>query len=95
VTSRMIEQTLVARQTRVVNPLTLVARGLITVYQHTLSPLLGSSCRFSPSCSRYAHEAIGEHGFFKGSWMGMRRIGRCTPFSEGGYDPVPDWEGSR
>jgi len=79
-------------QRKVRSPLALVARALITLYQHTLSPLLASSCRFTPSCSRYAHEAIGVHGFFRGSWMGLRRIGRCHPFNEGGYDPVPDRE---
>lgn len=80
---------------RVRSPLALVARALITLYQHALSPLLGSSCRFTPSCSRYTYEAIGLHGFFRGSWLGMKRIGRCQPFSEGGYDPVPDRKGSR
>jgi len=80
---------------RVRSPLALIARALITLYQHTLSPLLGSSCRFTPSCSRYAHEAIGMHGFFRGSWLGIKRIGRCHPFHEGGYDPVPEREVAR
>ena len=55
------------RDRRVRSPLALGGRALITLYQHTLSPLLGSSCRFTPSCSRYAHEAIGVHGFVGGS----------------------------
>ena len=88
----MIDETTV-RAPRVRNPLTIAARGVIRVYQHTLSPMFGSSCRFMPSCSRYAHQAIGEHGFFKGTWMGMKRIGRCTPLTQGGYDPVLDWAG--
>ena len=77
------------------SPLAVAARALITLYQHTLSPMLGSACRFAPSCSRYAHEAIGVYGFFRGSWMGIKRIGRCHPLSEGGYDPVPDREVAR
>lgn len=72
------------------SPLAWLARGLIKVYQHTLSPFLGSSCIYMPTCSRYTHEAIGVHGFFKGSWLGMKRIGRCHPWHEGGYDPVPE-----
>ena len=90
-----MEDNISTQGVRVRSPLALVARALITLYQHTLSPLLGSSCRFTPSCSRYAHEAIGVYGFFRGSWMGIRRIGRCHPLSEGGYDPVPDREAAR
>lgn len=62
---------------------------LIRVYQKTVSPLLGKSCRFIPSCSQYAIDAIKEYGVFKGIFMGFKRIIRCNPFSKGGYDPVP------
>ncbi|HLW74637.1 MAG TPA: membrane protein insertion efficiency factor YidD [Gammaproteobacteria bacterium] len=61
----------------------------IRVYQYTLSPMLGLRCRFEPSCSRYAVEALQEHGALKGSWLAARRIVRCHPFHPGGYDPVP------
>ena len=64
--------------------------GMIRVYQLFLSPVLGSSCRFEPSCSCYTHEAIEKHGAFKGSWLGLKRIGKCHPWNQGGYDPVPD-----
>ncbi len=70
----------------------LVARallGFVRVYQKLLSPLLGAKCRYHPSCSHYTYEAIEIHGALKGSWLGMRRIGRCHPFHEGGLDPVP------
>ncbi len=62
---------------------------LIRAYQLALSPLLGPRCRFYPSCSSYAHSAIERHGLGRGMWLGMRRILRCHPFAEGGYDPVP------
>lgn len=63
--------------------------GLIRLYQWTLSPLLGPACRFFPSCSEYAYQAVESHGFLKGAWMGTKRILRCHPFCQGGYDPVP------
>lgn len=63
--------------------------GLIRIYQWTLSPLLGRQCRFHPSCSEYAAMSIVRHGAVRGSWLGLRRIGRCHPWSPGGYDPVP------
>jgi putative membrane protein insertion efficiency factor len=69
-----------------------VAQALIRVYQKALSPVLGRNCRYQPTCSRYAHEAIGRFGLLRGGWMGIRRIGRCHPFKEGGLDPVPDRE---
>lgn len=63
--------------------------GAIKLYQVTLSPLLGQNCRFSPTCSQYALDAIGKFGAMKGSWYAFRRILRCQPFSKGGYDPIP------
>ena len=63
--------------------------GLIRVYQLGISPLLGPRCRFYPSCSRYAVEAIETHGPFKGVWLGVRRLLRCHPWNPGGLDPVP------
>jgi putative membrane protein insertion efficiency factor len=59
-------------------------------YQKVLSPVMGGSCRFYPSCSAYGYEAIEVHGAARGSWLAVKRIGRCQPFSEGGLDPVPD-----
>jgi uncharacterized protein len=64
-------------------------RFLIRAYQLGISPLLGARCRFYPSCSQYALEAVSRHGSFKGSWLAMRRLARCHPFHAGGYDPVP------
>ena len=62
---------------------------LIRVYQWTISPLLGPSCRFYPSCSQYAAEAIDCFGVLRGGWLAVKRIGRCHPWHPGGYDPVP------
>jgi len=70
----------------------MIARCLvfaIRVYQLLLSPLLGRSCRFSPSCSHYTATCIETHGALRGSWLGLRRIARCHPFHPGGYDPPP------
>jgi hypothetical protein len=63
--------------------------GLIRVYQITLSPLLGANCRFTPSCSRYAIDAIRRHGSVRGMGYALWRIMRCQPFCKGGLDPVP------
>jgi putative membrane protein insertion efficiency factor len=62
---------------------------LIRGYQVSLAPLLPASCRYYPSCSAYAIEAIEKHGAIRGAWLAARRIGRCHPFRSGGYDPVP------
>jgi uncharacterized protein len=59
-------------------------------YQLIISPMLGPRCRFYPSCSCYAHTAIERFGILQGFWLGLRRLLRCHPFAEGGYDPVPD-----
>ena len=61
---------------------------LIRSYQVLISPYLGRHCRFTPSCSSYAMEAIQKHGSLRGGWLAIKRIGRCHPFCEGGYDPV-------
>lgn len=66
--------------------------GLIKLYQYLISPMLPQACRFHPSCSAYAHEAIALHGIARGSFLGARRILRCHPFNPGGYDPVPGTE---
>jgi len=63
---------------------------VIGAYQRVISPLFGQRCRFYPSCSSYAREAIEIHGAGRGSWLALRRLGRCHPFHPGGFDPVPD-----
>jgi putative membrane protein insertion efficiency factor len=60
----------------------------IRVYQFWISPLLPSACRFYPTCSEYMREAVEKHGAARGVWMGLRRLTRCHPFHEGGFDPV-------
>ena len=64
-------------------------RFLIRGYQLGISPLLGAHCRFHPSCSQYALEAVSTHGSLRGGWLVLRRLARCHPFNAGGYDPVP------
>jgi len=66
-----------------------VLLALIRAYQYLFRPLLGSNCRFYPSCSDYAREAVEKHGAVRGSWLAVRRIARCHPYHPGGYDPVP------
>ena len=66
-----------------------VLLGLIRFYQRFISIWTPPSCRFHPSCSAYTHEAITVHGAWRGTWLGVRRIGRCHPFHPGGHDPVP------
>lgn len=61
----------------------------VRLYQWTLSPVLPPSCRYYPTCSAYAIEAVLTHGILKGGWLALRRILRCHPWSAGGYDPVP------
>jgi uncharacterized protein len=67
--------------------------GLLRLYKALLSPLLPAACRFHPSCSVYAMGAIGVHGPWRGSWLALRRIGRCHPFGGAGLDPVPPRDG--
>jgi putative membrane protein insertion efficiency factor len=64
--------------------------GLIRAYQLTLSPWLGRQCRYVPTCSEYAAEAIRRFGPLRGGWLALKRIGRCHPWGAAGYDPVPD-----
>jgi len=64
--------------------------GLIRLYQLTLSPWLGTQCRFDPTCSRYAAEAMTRFGVRRGVWLAAKRLGRCHPWGRSGYDPVPD-----
>jgi putative membrane protein insertion efficiency factor len=66
-----------------------VLLALLRGYQLLISPLLGANCRFYPTCSDYAREAIERHGALRGTWLAIKRIGRCHPYHPGGYDPVP------
>ncbi|MCL0044151.1 membrane protein insertion efficiency factor YidD [Dehalococcoidia bacterium] len=66
-----------------------LALTFIRIYQILIAPLLPTLCRYSPSCSRYAHEAIFLHGYYKGGWFALRRLCRCHPLGGSGYDPVP------
>ncbi|HIC94911.1 MAG TPA: membrane protein insertion efficiency factor YidD [Anaerolineae bacterium] len=61
----------------------------IKLYQRTISRALPPTCRFYPSCSEYAYQAIAKYGLLRGSWMALKRLGRCHPLNPGGYDPVP------
>ena len=72
--------------------MTPAARAVVAVvagYQHWISPLLGAACRFAPTCSEYARLAVLEHGAARGSWLALRRLLRCHPLHQGGYDPPP------
>mgnify|MGYP000482835549 CR=1 FL=1 len=64
--------------------------ALLSIYQYLLSPWVGQHCRFHPTCSEYAREAIQTHGALKGTWLAARRLSRCHPWHAGGLDPVPD-----
>jgi putative membrane protein insertion efficiency factor len=66
-----------------------LAMGLVQGYRAAISPWLGPACRYEPSCSSYAVEAIDRHGVLRGAWLAMRRVGRCHPLGGFGYDPVP------
>jgi putative membrane protein insertion efficiency factor len=69
--------------------LTEFLRLVLRAYQVLISPLLGPNCRYAPSCSEYAREALLRHGVLRGSQLALRRVARCHPYSPGGYDPVP------
>lgn len=71
------------------NPITWVMRGLIRFYQLAISPVMPPSCRFMPSCSAYAIDALAQHGPIKGAYLAAHRICRCHPWNDGGFDPVP------
>ena len=71
------------------NPAQRLLVGLIRFYQYVLSPWLGNQCRYTPTCSEYARQAVLAHGALKGSWLAIRRVSRCHPWHPGGHDPVP------
>jgi uncharacterized protein len=62
---------------------------MLRAYQYAIRPMMGANCRFFPSCSAYAHEAVERYGVAKGAWLAARRVARCHPYHPGGYDPVP------
>ena len=67
-----------------------IALGLLSVYKMAVSPYLPSQCVYQPTCSEYAADAIKARGVLRGTWLGLRRLMRCHPWSTGGYDPVPE-----
>jgi putative membrane protein insertion efficiency factor len=71
------------------SPLAVVLALPLRLYRLVVSPLLGQRCRFAPTCSRYALDALEQHGAIRGSWLAVRRVGRCHPWHPGGHDPVP------
>lgn len=70
-----------------------MAVALLATYQKMVSPWLGANCRYRPTCSTYARQAIERFGVMRGGWLAVRRLGRCHPFHAGGYDPVPQGGG--
>ncbi len=72
-----------------VSPFSWIAIGLIRFYQLVISPLIGPRCRFTPTCSQYAIEALMSHGLVKGGWLSGKRLLKCHPLNDGGYDPIP------
>lgn len=77
------------------SPLAFVLSLPVHVYRRVISPLKPKTCRFEPTCSGYALDALRVHGAIKGSWLTLRRLCRCHPFCEPGYDPVPQKDGSQ
>jgi putative membrane protein insertion efficiency factor len=71
------------------NPVSRLLSFLVVGYRYSVSPMLGMHCRFHPSCSAYALEALERHGAVRGSWLALRRLARCHPWRAGGHDPVP------
>jgi putative membrane protein insertion efficiency factor len=77
------------------NLLSKILIQLLRTYRYLISPLLGNCCRFHPSCSCYAEEAVMQWGFIKGSWLALKRLVKCHPFHPGGYDPVQITQGKK
>lgn len=75
---------------RTMSPAAVIATWAIKAYKRLVSPAMGRNCRFQPTCSTYALEAMTVHGFVRGSWLSLRRLGRCHPLHDGGYDPIPE-----
>jgi putative membrane protein insertion efficiency factor len=71
------------------DPVRYLVIGLLRAYRLLISPLYGQDCRYHPSCSAYALDAVTQHGSIRGVWLAVRRLGRCHPWAAGGYDPVP------
>lgn len=69
-----------------------LALSAIRLYKRFISPALPSACIYTPTCSEYTYQAIERYGVIRGTWLGIKRISRCHPFHQGGYDPVPDLE---
>jgi len=87
--SSMSSRSGTTRPTGLAKALSWLLIGLVRAWQVALSTVLGPSCRFHPSCSAYAVEALERHGAWRGGWLVLRRLSRCHPFHEGGLDPVP------